>query len=133
MQCGETVSAVLKSVRKISSYVMSVCPHGTTRQPLEGCFRISVERFRFHYNLTRITALYMKTNIYFWSYFAQFFLEWEIFHIKFVEKVKARILCSITIFFFLKPSRLWDNVEKYGTAGQATDENMAHSHRMLDT
>jgi hypothetical protein len=34
--------------------------------------------------------------------------------------------------FFLS-CRLWDIVEKYGTAGQATDENMAHAHCMLNT
>jgi len=42
------------------------------------------------------------------------------------------ILCSVT-FFFLKSCRLWDNVEKYCRAGQATDGNMAHAHCMLDT
>jgi len=38
----------------------------------------------------------MKTNIYFWSYLAQFFLEWEKFQTKFVEKIKTHMLCSIT-------------------------------------
>jgi len=28
---------------------------------------------------------------------------------------------------------LWDNMEKYGRAGQGTDDNMAHAHCMLDT
>jgi hypothetical protein len=41
---------------------------------------------------------------------------------KFVEKIKTHILCSIT--FFPRIVRLWDNVEKYGTAGQATDDNI---------
>ena len=27
---------------------------------------------------------------------------------------------------------LWDNVKKFYRAGQATDENMAHAHYMLD-
>jgi len=30
-------------------------------------------------------------------------------------------------FFPRKSYRLWDNVEKYCRAGQATDDNMAHS------
>jgi hypothetical protein len=38
---------------------------------------------------------------------------------KFLNKIKSQILCSIT--FSRKSCRLWDNVEKYGTAGQATD------------
>ena len=45
-----------------------------------------------------------------------------------VEKIKIRILCSITIF--RKSYRLSGNVEKCGTAGEATDDsirrNMAH-------
>jgi len=42
------------------------------------------------------------------------------FQTKVVEKLKTHILCSITIY--RKSCRVWDNVEKYGTAGQATDE-----------
>jgi len=72
----------------------------------------------------------MNTDIHFWSYLAQFVLEWEMFQTKVVEKIKTHILCSIT--FFLKSCRLWDNVEKYGRAGLATD-NMAHALCMLDT
>ena len=34
---------------------------------------------------------------------------------------------SKNIFFFRKPCPLWDNVEKYCRAGQATDDNMAHA------
>ena len=40
----------------------------------------------------------MKTDIHFWSYVAQFFLEWEMFETKIVEKMKTRILRSITFF-----------------------------------
>ena len=42
---------------------------------------------------------------------------------KIVEKINTHILCSIA--FFWKSCRLWDNVEKYGRAGQNTDDNMA--------
>ena len=35
----------------------------------------------------------------FLSHLAHFFLEWEIFQIKVVEKIKTRILCSVTFFF----------------------------------
>ena len=51
----------------------------------------------------------MKTNIHFWSYLAQFFLEWEIFQTKVLEKIKTHILCLV-IFFLQKSYRLWDNV-----------------------
>jgi hypothetical protein len=33
--------------------------------------------------------------------------------------------------FFHKSCRLWDNVEKYGTARQATDENMIWHMRIV--
>jgi hypothetical protein len=34
--------------------------------------------------------------------------------------------------FYRKSFRLWDNVEKYGRAAQATDDSMAHAHCVLD-
>ena len=64
----------------------------------------------------------MKTNIHFWSHLAQFFLEWEMFQTKVVEKIKTRILCSMT--FSENLARLWDNVEKCGRAGQDTDDTV---------
>jgi hypothetical protein len=73
----------------------------------------------------------MKTNIHFLSQLAQFFLEWEMFQIKVVDKIKIRILCSVT--FFRKPCRLCDNVEKLSKAREAIDDNTAHAHSMLDT
>jgi hypothetical protein len=73
----------------------------------------------------------MKSNTQFRSYLAYFFLEWETFQTKVVEKIKTHILCSVT--FFRKSCRLWDNVDKYCRAGQTTDGNMAHAHCMLDT
>jgi len=72
----------------------------------------------------------MKTETHFWSYLAQFFLEWEMFQTNVVQKIKTHILCSVT--FFRKLCRLWENVEKYCRAGQGTDNNMTHAHCMLD-
>jgi hypothetical protein len=69
----------------------------------------------------------MKTNIRF--YVAQF-LEWEVFQTKFVEEIKTHILCSVA--WFRKPDLLSDNVEIYGRVGQGKDDNMVHSHSMLD-
>jgi len=72
----------------------------------------------------------MQTDIHFWSYLAQFFLEREKFQKKFVGKIKTHIFCSVT--FFRKSYRLWDNMEKYCRAGQATDDNMVHVLYVLD-
>ena len=53
---------------------------------------------------------------------AKFFLEWELFETKIVEKIKRHILYSVT--FVCKLSHLWDNVEKYGTSRQAAYDNI---------
>jgi hypothetical protein len=45
--------------------------------------------FKIHYNLTRITNTLHEDQHSFWSYLAQFFLEWEIFLLKVAEKIKA--------------------------------------------
>jgi hypothetical protein len=55
----------------------------------------------------------MKTDIHLW-YHAQFFLAWEMFQAKVVRKIKTHT--------FQKSWRLSDNVEKYNTTDQATDD-----------
>jgi hypothetical protein len=45
-----------------------------------------------------LRLLYMKPNIYFWSYLAQLFLEWELFRTKVVENFKTHVLCSVLLF-----------------------------------
>jgi hypothetical protein len=49
------------------------------------------------------------------------------FQTKVVEKIKTHILCSITLF--RKSCLLWDNVKKYGTVRQATDDNIIRRMR----
>ena len=71
----------------------------------------------------------MKTFSHLWQYLAYFFLEWEMFQIKLVDKIKAHILYSVT--FSWKSCRLWDNVEKYGGAREYAC-NMAPAPRILD-
>jgi len=115
----------------------SVRPHGPATLPLDGLSRnLIFETFlgkicrdTFQSNLTRIAeTLYedlctcMKTP------------RWillKMFHTKVEEKIKTHILCTITLF--RKSCRLWDNVEKYCRAGQATWQwNTTHAHYMLD-
>ena len=79
-------------------------------------------------------SLVSRSNLnlpYFWSYVAQFSVEREMFQTRAVEKIKAHILYSINLF--RKSFRLWENVDKYCRAGQATDDNVEHAHCMLDT
>jgi len=52
---------------------------------------------------------------------------------KSAEKIETHILCSITIFLFRKSCRLCDNVKKFCRAGQATEDNTTHAHRILHT
>ena len=56
-------------------------------------------------------VLYVKNNVNLWLYLAKFCLEWEIFQTKVVEKIETH---------FVFNTRLWDNVEKYGRAGETT-------------
>ena len=48
-----------------------------------------------------------------------------------VEKIRTHILCSVTLF--RRQRDLKKIVEKYCTAGRATDDNMAHAPCMLGT
>jgi len=49
----------------------------------------------------------MKTDTHFWSYLAHFFLEWEMFQTKFVEKIRTHILYSVTFFPPKNHAFLW--------------------------
>jgi len=60
----------------------------------------------------------MEPNVNVWSYLAQFFLEREMFPKKL--KRKSKLIVYVEQLFF---SNLWGNVEKYGRAGQVTDDN----------
>jgi len=75
-------------------------------------------------------VLYMRTCEDFWSYLTQFFWEWEMFQTKLVARMKKHILCSVN-FFPSKLCCLWDNVKEYCWAGQATDDNIIWSMRIL--
>jgi hypothetical protein len=78
----------------------------------------------------------MKTIIHFWTYLPQFFLEWDIFFSDKSYRANQNTYFRLNnsfFFCFRKSCRLWDNVEKYCGVGQATDDNVAHDHCMLDT
>jgi hypothetical protein len=65
-----------------------------------------------------------------WRYLAEFFLEREMFQTKVVENIKTHVLCWITPPP-RKSCRLWDNMEKYGRARQATDGSIARRMRFV--
>jgi hypothetical protein len=67
------------------------------------------------------------TYVHSWQYLAAFFSEWEMFQTKVVEKIKTHFMFNN--FFSRKSCRVSDIVEKYGTARQATDDNIIrHMH-----
>ena len=61
-----------------------------------------------------------------WQYLVEFFLEWEMFQIRFVDKIKTHILSSLTLL--RKSYLLWDNVQKHGGAREAADDNVAANY-----
>ena len=62
-------------------------------------FENTSRKFTFHWNMTRIKGTYMKTCAHLWCYLAEFFLSYEMFQIKFVEKIETHTLWSMTFFF----------------------------------
>jgi len=52
------------------------------------------------------------------------------FQTKILEKIKTHFIFNNSFLSKIVP--LWGNVEKYGRASQATHDNMAHVHCMLD-
>jgi hypothetical protein len=69
----------------------------------------------------------MKTYDHLRKYIAELCFQRGIIQTKFVEKIRTHILFSIK--FFQNSGRLWDNVEKNGTAGQAIDKNIIRRMR----
>jgi hypothetical protein len=70
----------------------------------------------------------MKTFSHSWQYLAEFCLEWEIFGIQVVEKIKLHISIPVT---FSENHAVYENVKKCGGAREAADDNIA-VHCMLD-
>jgi hypothetical protein len=59
----------------------------------------------------------MKTFLHSWQYLAEFVLEWEMFQVKVVEKIKTHILYSVTFFPKIVPFMRY--VQKFGGAREA--------------
>jgi len=68
----------------------------------------------------------MNTNVYLYQYLA------GLLNVSDESRAenKTHILCSMTLS--RESCHLCDNMEKYGTAGQTTDDDVAHAHYILD-
>ena len=88
-------------------------------------------KFKYHSNLTRITGTLHEDRYTFLIISRSFLLRNE----KCSDKSCRENQNTHFMFNSFPPRkscRLWDNVEKYCTAGQATDDNWARAHCMLD-
>ena len=100
---------------------------------IRGFFENLSKKFKFHKNQIRITCILHEDQYTFSIISRWVFLKMKKKMLKthVVEKLETRILCSV--FFFENLAFFWDNVEKCCRARQATDDNMAHVHCLLDT
>jgi hypothetical protein len=89
-----------------------------------------LRKFKFHQNLTRITGTLREDQYIFLIIYHSVLLRMRNVSGETLEKIKTHILCSVTIF--RKSRRLWNIVEKYSRAGDATDENMGRALCTLD-
>jgi hypothetical protein len=108
--------------KKTISFVTSVCPSARNNSATTGRIFVNFDtweffeylsrKFKFQENLTGMTRVaYVTTNIFFLSYLAQFFLEWEMFQTKVVEKINTHFVFNNPLFSLSKIVPLWDNVE----------------------
>ena len=101
---------------------LSVRPQATNRLLLDACVWNLI--FDYFYKICPRTFKFYKTiNAHLWWCRIAFFLEWKIFQTSCVENSK-HTLCVKYIFSPRKSRLLWDNVDKNGTAGQATEVNI---------
>jgi hypothetical protein len=128
--------SVCPSVRPSVRPSDSVGTHGITRFSLNGySWNLIFEYFSklFQNNSSVINAwqewrvLDMKTYVHLGYNNISLSRKRKTFQTEVVEKIKTDILCSKT--FFLKSCPLWDSVEKYHTARQATDDNIIRRMR----
>jgi hypothetical protein len=78
--------------------------------------------FKFDKILTRITGTLLEIYVHIRQCRNKIFLGWEMFQIKFGEKIITHF--SGSIFFFRKYFLSWHSVEKHGRFRKATDEDM---------
>ena len=83
---------------------------------------------KFNWKVIRITCTLHEDRYTFIIKFRSVLFKMRNVSDKIVGTIKTRILCSITVLW--KSCRLWDNVEKYCRAGQATGGNIMRPIRI---
>jgi len=137
----KAVSGAFAKLRKPTiTFVLSVRQSVRTEQldgfswnlVLQYFFENLWRKFKFDWNLTRITGNLRDDICTFMTLSPAFLLGMRKFRTKVVEKIKTQFMFSNSPHP-RKSCRLWDNVEKCGGAGQATDDYVAHALCLLDT
>jgi len=131
--CGE---------RLLASSCLSFCPSARNNSAptgrifikfdIWGFFEICQGNSSFIKIWQQYRVPYMKTDVYFFITSRLVPLRMRNVSDKICRENQETHFVFSKFFFFRKSCRLWENVGKYGNAGQATDDNMAHSHCMLD-
>ena len=88
-------------------------------------------KFKFHWNMIGIMLTIHEHQCKFSTISRSVLRRMKNVQTKFVQNIETQILCSVTPPPHLISCRLWDNVEEYCRAGQATDGNMARANCML--
>jgi len=96
-------------------------------------FLKSLRKISFHENLKRMTGTLREDLHKFMIMSRSVLLRMKNVSDKICKENQNSHFMFSSFFFFRKSYRLWDNVEKYDTARQITDGNMAHAHWLLDT
>jgi hypothetical protein len=131
MPCNRLIK-LLRKIAKSDYRLHHVCPFALIEEltsqwkefheiwQLGEFYENLTRKFKFHYNLTRITGTLrvdLRVCLLLITYRRIFLRKINIFD-KFVEIIQIHISGSAS--FPRKSCRLWDNVDKYYTAGQAT-------------
>ena len=126
------VHKISKSAYRLRRACPSVCPHGTTRLPLDGFLRNLIWVFFQNPSRKFQDPLKSTNNGYFtcrstciYDISLNSSSNDKCFRQKFRENQN-------TYFIFWKSCRLWDNAQKCGTGRGATGNNTAHALCMLD-
>jgi hypothetical protein len=139
------LSAFAKLRKWTISFVICVCPsvlpHGTTRFSLDGfswnllldCFSKNTSRkLKFHYNLTTVAGTLNEDQYTFVMISRSVLLRMVNVSDKYCRENQNTHFP--VIFGGMGGScPLWNKVEKYCRAGQATNDNMALAHCVLGT
>jgi hypothetical protein len=104
------------------SFIISVHPHGATQLSLDGfSWYFIFDYFKYHYNLIKITGTLHEDVCTFMMISRSVSLRMRnVFDNNCREDQN-------TYFMFSKLCHLWDNMEKYGRARQATDDSIIPS------